>query len=55
MGKDLLSGIVSIVVAILGIALVAVIVGRAAQTSKVISASGNAFTEILGAALKPVS
>ena len=55
MGKDLIEAIVSIVVAILGIALIAVIVGKGAQTSKVISASGQAFSEVLGEALKPVS
>lgn len=55
MGKELIGGIISIVVAVLGIALVAVIVGKGAQTSKVISSAGGAFSEVLGEALKPVS
>lgn len=55
MGKDLISGIVSIVVAILGIALVAVIVGKASQTAGVISASGSALSSVLKAATAPAS
>jgi hypothetical protein len=54
-GKDLIDGIIQVVVAILGIALIAVILGRAAQTANVIKTSGQAFSEVLGEALKPVS
>lgn len=54
-GSNVIEGLISIVVAVLGIAIVAVLVGSRAQTAKVISAGGSAFTEVLGAALKPVS
>lgn len=48
-------GIVSIAIAIVGVALLAVLVSRNAQTPQVISASGNAFAKALGAAVAPVS
>ena len=47
-------GIVSIALAIVGIAFLAVLVSRNAQTPQVISASGNAFAKALGAAVGPV-
>jgi len=55
MGKDLLQGVVSIAVAVLGIALVAVLVGRASQTSTVLTSAGSAFSGILKAAVAPAS
>lgn len=54
-GGSVIEGLVAVVMAVLGIAIVAVLVGSRANTAKVISAGGNAFTEVLGAALKPVS
>lgn len=47
-------GIVSIAIAIVGVALLAVLVSRNAQTPQVITASGNAFARALGAATGPV-
>jgi len=47
-------GLVSIAIAIVGVALLAVLVSRNAQTPQVISASGNAFARMLGAATGPV-
>lgn len=47
--------IVVVLTAIIGVALLAVIVSKNANTSGVISAFGNAFSSSLGAALKPVS
>ncbi len=55
MGKDLIEGLVSIAVAILGIALIAVIVGRSSQTSAVIQSAGGAFSSVLKAAMAPAS
>ncbi len=50
MGRNLIEGIVSIVVAILGIALVAVIVGKAAQTGAVLKDAGGALSKVLDSA-----
>ena len=55
MGDKVITSIVSILVAIIGVAIVAVLVSRQAQTSSVIGAGGKAFSQILGAAVSPVS
>lgn len=46
---------VSIAVAIIGIAIIAVLVSRQANTSGVISSAGTAFSSILKAATSPVT
>lgn len=48
-------GVVSIATAIVGVALLAVLVSKNAQTPQVISAGGNAFSNALRAATGPVS
>lgn len=55
MGDKLIDAIVSILVAVIGIAIVAVLVAKSANTAGVISSAGTAFTGILSAATKPVS
>lgn len=55
MGSKLIDAIVSILAAVIGIAIVAVLVSKSANTSGVISSAGSAFEGILGAAVKPVS
>lgn len=40
---------------IVGLAVIAVLVSRQAQTSQVINAAGGAFSQSLGAALSPVT
>ncbi len=52
---NLINGAVSIAVAIVGVAFLAVLVSRNAQTPAVISASGDAFARALGAATGPVT
>lgn len=47
MGKDLIEGIVSIAIAIVGIALVAVLVGRTSQTSSILASAGSALATVL--------
>jgi hypothetical protein len=49
------AGLVTIIVSIIGLAMVAVIVSQQAQTSNVITAGGNALKSIIGAAVQPVS
>lgn len=51
----LLDGVVSIAVAIVGVALLAVLVSKNAQTPQVISAAGSAFSGALAAATGPVT
>lgn len=50
-----LAGIVTVAVAIVGVATLAVLVSPKAQTPAVISSAGNAFTSALGAAVSPVT
>ena len=49
------SGIVAIVTGLIGVAIVAVIVSRNAQTPTVIGASGSALAQVIGAAVSPVT
>lgn len=52
---NLVNGAVSIAIAIVGVALLATLVSRNAQTPAVITSAGNAFAEALNAATGPVS
>lgn len=51
----ILTGGVSILIAVIGVAIIAVLVSNKSQTSQVISAGGTAFSGILSTALSPVS
>lgn len=51
----LTESVVTIAVAIIGLATLAVIVGRNAKTTQVIGAAGNAFNNALGTAISPVN
>ena len=51
-GFDKVTGVL---VAIVGVAIVAVIVSKGAQTATVIQKSGTAFADIINAAVGPVS
>lgn len=53
--NDLTAGLVSIATAIVGVALLAVLVSQRANTAGVLNAAGNAFSTALGAATGPVS
>lgn len=55
MGKSAVEGLISVVGLIVGVAIVAVIVSRNSDTSNVIKAGGTAFTDIIRAAVSPVS
>ena len=46
---------VSVLAAIIGLAIVAVVVSKNAQTSTVIQAGGSALASVIGAAVSPVS
>jgi hypothetical protein len=51
----LTESVVTICVAIIGLATLAVLVGKNAQTSNVIKSAGGAFTSALGVAVSPVT
>lgn len=53
MADKWMTEIVSIGVAIVGLALVAVIVGKNAQTAKVLGAAGTALSDTIKAAVSP--
>ncbi|MGH7783490.1 MAG: hypothetical protein ACREO5_06595 [Candidatus Binatia bacterium] len=53
--KDITAAIVTVAVAIVGIALLAVLVSKNAQTPQVLSAAGSAFSGAIGAAVSPLT
>ena len=55
MGDKIITNIVTVLVAIVGVAIVAVLVSKQADTANVLTAGGKAFSGILGAAVSPVS
>lgn len=54
MNESLVNAVVSIAVAIVGVAVLAVIVSKNANTAGVISAASGGFAKDLGVALSPV-
>lgn len=55
MGDKVITSVVGVLVAIVGVAIVAVLVSKNANTAGVLSAGGGAFSSILKAAVSPVS
>lgn len=55
MGNQLVNSVVTVAVAIIGLAIVAVLVSRNAQTSNVISSASRGFSQTLQTALSPVT
>ena len=55
MGDELIKSIFTVLTAIVGVAIIAVLVSKNANTSAVISAGGSAFAQDLGAAVSPVT
>jgi PRD1 phage membrane DNA delivery len=54
MSDQLIGGVVTVATAIIGVAIIAVLVGSNAQTSRVIASAGSAFSGALQAAEAPV-
>jgi len=52
---DAMHSLVSIALAIVGVAIVAVLVSKNTQTAKVIQAAGSAFGNTLGVAISPAT
>jgi hypothetical protein len=55
MGDKAITGLVAIITAIIGVAIIAVLVSNQSNTSGVLSAGGNAFSNILKTAVSPVT
>lgn len=55
MNNEIVAGIVTILTAIVGVAIIATLVSNKAQTSQVINAGGSAFSGALGTALGPIT
>lgn len=55
MSDQLITSVVTVATAIVGVAIIAVLVSRNANTSQVISAAGQSFATALEAAVSPVT
>lgn len=55
MGDKLTTGLISIVTAIIGVAIIALLVSKQANTSGVLGAAGKSFSQILACALSPIT
>lgn len=55
MGKEILEPIITIAAGVIGVAILAVLVSRNAQTPQVLGAAGSAFSNVLSAAEGPVT
>lgn len=55
MGNQLVNSLVTVALAIIGVAIVAVLVSKNANTTSVIGQTGNSFSTALGTALSPVT
>lgn len=55
MGDKLITGVVGIVTAMIGVAIIAVLVSSKSNSSSVIGAAGKSFSQILGCALSPIT
>jgi len=53
--NDIMQGIITIAVAIIGVATLAVIVSKQSNTVGVISSGGNAFSHALSTAISPIT
>lgn len=55
MSEQLLTSVVTVIMAIIGVAILAVLVSRSANTTGVLSAASSGFSKDLAAALSPVT
>jgi hypothetical protein len=55
MGQNLINSLVTVAVAIIGVAIVAVLVSKNAQTTQVLGAASSGFSGALSTALSPVT
>ena len=55
MGEQLVSSVVTVATAIIGLAIIATLVSKNANTANVVTAGGNVFSQALGVAESPVT
>lgn len=55
MSENIIGGVVTVLLAVIGVAIIAVLVSGRAQTANVLSAGGSAFGNVLSSALSPVT
>lgn len=55
MGDQLIASVVTVLTAIVGLAIIAVLVSKQANTSGVIQSGGSAFSQAISAAVSPVT
>ena len=55
MSDHLIASVVTVLTAIIGVAIIAILVSRQSATVDVLRAGGGAFSDILGTALSPVA
>lgn len=55
MNDEFATSIVTVLMAIIGVAIVAVLISPKAQTANVLTSGGQAFSNILNAAISPVT
>lgn len=55
MSEQLVTSVVTVLTAIIGVAIIAVLVSKNANTAGVLQAGGSAFSGALGTALSPVT
>lgn len=55
MSDQIVAGVITVFTAIVGVAIIAVLVGSNSQTASVINAAGRAFGGALGVAVSPVT
>ena len=55
MDRDLFNGLTTVTLAIVGVALIAVLVSKNANTGGVLDAYGNSFSQLLSTAEAPVT
>lgn len=55
MGNEVVSGIVTIATAVVGIAIIAVLVSKQANTGSVISSATSGFAQDISAAVSPIT
>jgi PRD1 phage membrane DNA delivery len=55
MGEKVITGILALLAAVIGIAIIAVLVSKSSNTANVLSAAGKSFSGIVSAAVSPVT
>jgi hypothetical protein len=55
MSDSFATSITTVLMALIGVAIIATLVSRQAQTGQVLQAGGTAFSNVLGAALSPIT